>query len=364
MKIFTYFLYTLTSFVPFILSYGALDKVYPEVLYLSVCQFLISIYLLIYDKKYKQITQELFKSNGIIILFTFIIWSAVTILSSFNKVEALTEWFRFYLFFVSIFNVAIIYKIIDDKRIFFITVISILFIESFYVFNEFLSVYNFNNPPERNYSFVGFTSNLNVNAYNLLLKTVLIYYIYFISQRKWQKLILVILIAISTFNIFIISSRSAILVLIGIQLILIAFSTLAFLRNTFNKNQLKKAITILSISIFVFFSQSFLYQNSKDFSVENRITTYDFQDSKSSANFRLNFYKEAIQGLFDKPFLGYGIGNWKIFSIKYASHRIREYQVPYHAHNDFLHMFAETGIIGGILYFLIYFFPIYYLFSI
>jgi len=361
MKKFIYLLYILTGLVPFILPNGALDKVYPEVLYLSVCQFLISIFLLFYDKKYKQITQELFKSKGIIILFTFLIWSAVTILSAFNKVEAVIEWFRFYLFFISIFNVAIIYKIINDKRIFFITVISILFIESYYVFIEFLRLYDFSNPPGRNYSFVGFTSNLNVNAYNLLLKTVLVYYIYLVSRRRWQKILLLILIAISTFNIFIISSRSSIIVLIGVQLFYLGLSSLAYLRKTINKNQLKKAVTIFSITILIFFTQSFLYQNSTDFSIENRITTYDLDDPNSSANFRINFYKEAIKGLLDKPFLGYGIGNWKIFSIKYASHRIREYQVPYHAHNDFLHMFAETGIIGGILYFLIYFFPICYL---
>ena len=60
----------------------------------------------------------------------------------------------------------------------------------------------------------------------------------------------------------------------------------------------------------------------------------------------------------DKPFFGYGIGNWKIFSIQYGSERIREYQIPYHVHNDFLQILVETGLLGGIIYFLIYLLPV------
>ena len=36
--------------------------------------------------------------------------------------------------------------------------------------------------------------------------------------------------------------------------------------------------------------------------------------------------------------------------------------VPYHAHNDFIHVFAETGILGGISYIGIFVILTFYLF--
>ena len=57
------------------------------------------------------------------------------------------------------------------------------------------------------------------------------------------------------------------------------------------------------------------------------------------------------------PLFGIGVGNWKIVSIKYSKDIIKEYRVPYFAHNDFLQITAEIGIIGGILYIFFIFYP-------
>ena len=60
-----------------------------------------------------------------------------------------------------------------------------------------------------------------------------------------------------------------------------------------------------------------------------------------------------------KPVFGIGIGNWKIKSIEYSRNSIVGYTVPYHVHNDFLQITAEIGVIGGLLYLMIYLMPIY-----
>ena len=51
----------------------------------------------------------------------------------------------------------------------------------------------------------------------------------------------------------------------------------------------------------------------------------------------------------------------KIISLKYDSEDIKNYIIPYNAHNDVLEAFAETGIIGG-LSFLLFFLSIPYFF--
>ena len=50
------------------------------------------------------------------------------------------------------------------------------------------------------------------------------------------------------------------------------------------------------------------------------------------------------------PIFGSGLGNWKIASIGEGKEHISGYTVPYHAHNDFIHVFTETGIPGGLVY--------------
>ena len=68
----------------------------------------------------------------------------------------------------------------------------------------------------------------------------------------------------------------------------------------------------------------------------------------------------TLKGAFEKPILGWGLGNWKIVSTHFAKNRMKEYQVGYHAHNDFLQLMAETGIIGGLMYILFIFSPLFF----
>ena len=42
----------------------------------------------------------------------------------------------------------------------------------------------------------------------------------------------------------------------------------------------------------------------------------------------------------NNPFLG-GIGNWKIISLKYDAENIKNYIIPYNAHNDVLEAFLQ-----------------------
>jgi O-antigen ligase len=54
--------------------------------------------------------------------------------------------------------------------------------------------------------------------------------------------------------------------------------------------------------------------------------------------------------LLQNPIYGCGLGNWKIQSIAYESKVLKDYQVSYHMHNDFLQMGAELGFLGLLVY--------------
>ena len=64
----------------------------------------------------------------------------------------------------------------------------------------------------------------------------------------------------------------------------------------------------------------------------------------------------SISYIKNRPLFGYGIGNWRIYSIEADSKQMASYIVPYFAHNDFLEVFVETGILGFLSYLAFFFF--------
>ena len=75
---------------------------------------------------------------------------------------------------------------------------------------------------------------------------------------------------------------------------------------------------------------------------------------------RIHLWEGAIDYATKHPFLGAGYGNWKLASIPYEKEFTNDLFVPYHSHNDFLEMFADLGIIGGLCFGMMFLlFPIY-----
>ena len=128
----------------------------------------------------------------------------------------------------------------------------------------------------------------------------------------------------------------------------------------FKKINLKK-ISFFGVFLFLFLFLSFLFKGANNQSVIDRFSNLN-QDE--SANLRLRYYSNGINHLIDNPIYGCGLGNWKIQSIAYESKVLKNYQVSYHMHNDFLQFGAELGIFGFILYCSIFLILLYKSFKI
>ena len=63
--------------------------------------------------------------------------------------------------------------------------------------------------------------------------------------------------------------------------------------------------------------------------------------NNEASNGRFDYWFDVYNHLKDNPFIGCGLGNWKIASIEYGKRHINGYTVPYHAHNDFLQFFLN-----------------------
>jgi tetratricopeptide (TPR) repeat protein len=92
--------------------------------------------------------------------------------------------------------------------------------------------------------------------------------------------------------------------------------------------------------------------------VTARIQSIKLENNASSG--RLHLWEGAFDYATKHPLMGAGYGNWKLASIPYEKEFTNDLFVPYHSHNDFLEMFADLGIVGGICFGLMFLlFPIY-----
>jgi len=107
-----------------------------------------------------------------------------------------------------------------------------------------------------------------------------------------------------------------------------------------------------------FFVNSIFNTENPD-EISSRINSIALNTEDDSINERLGYYSDAVKTIMQYPVFGIGIGNWKIKSIEYSRNSMAGYTVPYHVHNDFLQISAEIGVVGGLLYLMIYLVPIY-----
>ena len=108
-------------------------------------------------------------------------------------------------------------------------------------------------------------------------------------------------------------------------------------------NVAKDYIIPLIIAIIIFLPVN---QNQESVSIGSRVQTIVNNQNDKSISQRLRFYSHAFDQIATTPIIGCGIGNWKLVSIKYESKNMYSYVVPFFTHNDFLEIFAETGILG------------------
>lgn len=329
--------------------FGVIDPIASQWLILNIINilgFLFIFYGIIFaDLKPKFF---LFKSKTFLFYGLYILLALTSILYSMNAYEALVEFSRYYNTFTSFI---LLYLLLDwekDKKIVLIWITGITFFELFFVLKPFIedslaSGFNF----KRSQRYNGLAANINITAFSLLLKLPFLFYSTTIFNSRIFKISIDILISGIILCLIILKSRAS---FISLFLVIILLTIYYFLNR---KNKVFLKFSIKSILIFCFFLSAEAFINSSSNSIDRigSITSSSLEDQ--SINQRLNYYKSALVQFKEKPF-GEGLGNWKIKSIKLNNDIIDDYIVPYHMHNDFLQNLAELGLIGFILYGLIF----------
>jgi O-antigen ligase len=293
------------------------------------------------------------------ILLFLIIYMFISFLWAVNIVESLATFNRWLVVFLS--SIFLIIFINNNKKIFRTLVYCTIFIAfvnvlvcliGYYYLDVYISQRN-------NLMLNGGYGNKNIFAVAFLFKLPILYYAVIRYKKFWRYTSLA-LIGLISFCLIILSTRSSFIGLFMQLTILIAYAIVSYFRNNKKKDYIIRLGLIVIVALVGFFAgNKFIEYNYNHYAKKNvqnfytvgaRVKTIEDGNSKG----RLTIWKNTVQLIKTKPLLGYGIGNHKLAIMKVETAKKMDYIVSDHAHNDFLEMMSEIGIIGEILYILLY----------
>ena len=322
-------------------TFGSIDKIGPQWLYLAILN--TSFYIFYNISSVKNILS--FLSHRLVFTFSvFLIIVLFSFLFSNNQIESLIIFSRWFITFLSFVNLVILFNESHDFKLvvsFILTLVLLVELTAiFYSYFEILALANYN----LSYSnfLIGVTGNKNVAASILAIKIPFVFYLLFNVRHKIFKLFITSVSVLSFYVIFLMNSRT---ILLGLMV-----SLFFFLLFGISLKVSKKWLLIPLSALILFISLPFNDFSNKSF-LSSRLSV---SDNNSLA--RLDFYDTAFSHFITNPFIGVGIGNWKIESLKYSNHLMKDYTVAYHVHNDFLEIAVELGIFGFLSYLLLFVF--------
>ena len=347
--------YLCIGFVP---NWGAVDKIAPQWLGLSLLNSLSALFVLYHRKAFALALQLTLQSKMVLSYSLFFVWAAFSYFYAINPTEVLVNLPRhlntaLMLFFIGIF----IYGIKNRDRFFTWIITLILGIEVYAVFQEAFTMIE-TSGAVNSLALKGVTANRNITAFSIAIKVPFVLYLVCQPSKKMIQAAFLVLLTFSLLAISIIQSRAS---YVATGVVLVSFLALCvyFFKQTQEKRWLGNMayfVTPLALALLI----NSAYFSKKGANALDRASTISLITKDGSVNQRLRYYADVIEQMTSSPILGVGIGNWKIKSIEYDKNDISGYVVPYHAHSDFIQLGAELGIIGFLLYLGIFVFAAWY----
>ena len=342
-------------------TFQVYDVASAQYFYISILNTASLIVVPFYIKK---IDLKVYSRQPLLIFYlAYIIISVLSIISAINIVESSVKIFQIITFFISLaFITLFAYEKLIKIDFLLIIVACSLLVDMFYSLIAYIPflINGIDYTYSENDRLVGLYGNRNILATILCFKIPFVMLLTYRKRSTYISLLSFIVITLVFFNITLLSSRATYLSIIICVIFLVLILFFLYKKSLSLKYYIKNSLIFFVPLISALIISSYAIDSTDEGDVFNRISSITSSDDVSK-NTRLRYYEHAVIHTLNNPFLGGGIGNWKIISLKYDAENIKNYIIPYNAHNDVLEAFAETGIVGGVS-FLLFFLSIPYFF--
>ena len=356
-------LYLLVHFIP---DLGGADVMGAQWLYSSSLDLVVLGYIFFNKSTYSEAIQAIYSYKFTLVFSALVIWAMGSYFYALNPTETLVTLARLITTYIIFINVSILFYKQDIEKVFNIVAYIVGFI---LLYDAIYVISTFNNNVKTNFdpsigSITGNHGNKNVMAASLLIKFPFIVWI-IVRSKILVRVLCSFVLLLGTIALFLLSTRST-FVGLAIIIILFAATTFYFRDKKDIKESLGRMLFFVLPVVVAFFISNLIIANATDTAEESiingavtaRIQSIKLENNASSG--RLHLWEGAIDYATKHPFMGAGYGNWKLASIPYEKEYTNDLFVPYHSHNDFLEMFADLGIVGGLCFGLMFLlFPIY-----
>jgi O-antigen ligase len=141
-------------------------------------------------------------------------------------------------------------------------------------------------------------------------------------------------------------------------MLVLGIITLLYLIYSFStKNKsIKKLIPVAAVYLFAFVFSLLPAQGAERTDLKEAAESM-FDTQFRSNRLRITYWDASFQMIAENPFVGVGLFKWSGYYPKYFGEEFNDKTIFFmqstHAHNDFLELFAENGIISPLIYLLI-----------
>ncbi len=316
---------------------------------------LVLLIMILFDKR-KNL--QLVRSQLLIICFLFVIYTGIHLLWGNVYSDSVFEWLKIVSFFLLLLFLIQLYSFNELKSglTTFLSLLGIVLatigaVELFQLIQAGKL-----NIPLSTYQIKTVFGHRNLYAQILFLSFPFLIYQLFTTKSRFFKTLSAIFTVTILSLLIVLSNRAVWLALIA------GFVFMAILHFWFRKKIItppvfnKINLRIIAISLFItllltgLFFTFFTHTSEAEKHLSNIVKI-----ETGSGKDRLELWKRTLNIIEEKPIFGCGAANWKIEMLKYGSkglvseNNITFYQRP---HNDFLWIFSEYGLLGGLLYLL------------
>ena len=330
-------------------NFGAIDILAPQWIYLSTINISTCIYFLFFSKRCLDNGFTLILKTTFLHLYIFyFFWNVLSFFYAINPAETLINIPRLgNTFFAIVFCFFLLFNL--PNKFYFISRLFLLFLtaELLAYYNDFVTVVSVEGLNV--IKIKGFAGNKNITAASIAFKIPFVLYLLHTSKNIIFRYYLIVLLIFSSLSVSLIEARAAILSSIIILILFVLFQIYQIISKSYN---LKKGLVNVFLTIIpyliAFFINTVITKNDNKGTISDTVGRIAF--TEESSNGRFQYWGDAFDYIKKHPIIASGLGNWKIASIGEGVEHISGYTVPYHAHNDFIHVFTETGIFGGLAY--------------